>query len=223
MERARADGPAADRLREGALALGLVLGPNQIDVLERYLQLLGDWGKVFNLSAVRDPLSAVSLHLLDSLAVAPAIDRWSHGRPLRLLDVGSGAGLPGLPLAIARPQWSVTTIDAVGKKVAFVRQAAGELGLANVRALQGRVGQTAASGLAPDFDVIVSRAFSDLATFVDGTRALLAPGGVWLAMKGQVPDAEIAALPRNVEVFHVEQLAVLGLDAARCLVWIRPH
>lgn len=215
-------GPAASRLIEGAAALGLTLQAAQIDALMRYARLLGVWGKVFNLSAVLDPKAMISHHLLDSLAAVPALDRWSHGRELRLLDVGSGAGLPGVPLAIARPDWSITTIDATAKKAAFVRQVAGELGLANLSALHGRV-EHPRTGTGPGFNVVVSRAFSDLETLVESTRKQLATDGIWLAMKGLVPNAEIERLSSDVEVFHVEQLAVPGLNAARCLVWIRPH
>ena len=213
---------AARRLTEGAEALGIALVGCQTGDLLRYAQLLGNWGKVFNLSAILEPEEVVSHHLLDSLAVVPALDRWSRGRRLTLLDVGSGAGLPGVPLAIARPDWSITTIDAVAKKAAFVRQVVGELGLANLKALHGRVGQSA-RGSVTGFDVVISRAFSSVETFVNSTRASLAPGGVWLAMKGVVPKGELEGLPQDVRVFHVEQLAVPGLDAARCLVWIRPH
>lgn len=213
---------AAESLVEGAAALGIELSGPQVDQLLHYARLLGDWGRVFNLSAIRDPAAVVSHHLLDSLAIVPGLDRWSGGRHLRLLDVGSGAGLPGIPLAIARPAWSITTIDAVAKKAAFVRQAAGELGLSNVKALHGRVEQ-ATVDTAAGFDVIVSRAFSSLDLFVRCTQARLAPTGVWLAMKGQRPEAEINALPHDVEVFHVEHFTVPGLDAARCAVWIRPH
>jgi len=217
----QAGNPAAGRLISGAQALGLALGSAQVDSLLRYARLLGEWGKVFNLSAVRDPAAVISHHLLDSLAVVPALERWHDGRQLRVLDVGSGAGLPGVPLAITRPQWSITTIDAVAKKAAFVRQAAGELGLVNVRVLHGRVGEPPGPGTG--FDVVISRAFSSLEMLVKSTRAQRANGGVWLAMKGQVPVTEIDALPNDVHVFHVEQLAVPGLDSARCLVWIRPH
>lgn len=216
------DSLASGRLSEGVHALGLDLTVPQIDALMRFAQLLGEWGKVFNLSAVRDPAAVVSHHLLDSLAVVPPLDRWGQERPLRVLDVGSGAGLPGVPLAIARPSWSVTTIDAVAKKAAFVRQVAGELGLTNLRALHGRVGDRV-TGPGSGFDVVIARAFASLAALVDTTRDQLGTDGVWLGMKGQVPRAEIEALPGDVEVFHVEQLAVPGLDAARCLVWIRPH
>ena len=214
--------PSAGRLIEGAKVLGLALGAAQIDALIRYAWLLGAWGKVFNLSAVRDAEAVVSHHLLDSLAVVPALDRWRQGRRLQLLDVGSGAGLPGVPLAIARPDWLITTVDAVAKKAAFVRQVTGELGLVNLRALHGRVGDPT-TGPGTGFDVVISRAFSSLEALVNSTRAQLSPGGVWLAMKGKIPLIEIEALPNDVDVFHVEQLAVPGLEAARCLVWIRPH
>lgn len=213
---------AAEPLALGARKLGLSLSIAQMVALLRFAGLLGRWGGVFNLSAVRDPAAVVSHHLLDSLAVVRPLDRWSGGQPIRLLDVGSGAGLPGVPLAIARPDWSITTIDAVAKKAAFVRQAAGELGLANVSALHGRVGGRAAEPLVP-FDVVISRAFSSLEKLVASTSAQRAPAGVWVAMKGQVPREEIEGLPPDVEVFHVEQLAVPGLNAARCLVWMRPH
>lgn len=213
---------AARSLALGAQKLGLSLSTAQVDALLRFADLLSRWGGVFNLSAVRDPAAVVSHHLLDSLAVVLPLDRWSGGQPIRLLDVGSGAGLPGVPVAIARPDWSITTIDAVAKKAAFVRQAAGELGLANVKALHGRVGGRAAEPLAP-FDVVISRAFSSLEKLVASTSAQRAPAGVWVAMKGQVPRDEIESLPSIAEVFHVEQLAVPGLNAARCLVWMRPH
>lgn len=213
---------ATDSLVEGAGALGLELGRAQVDLLLRYARLLGEWGRVFNLSAIRDPAAVVSHHLLDSLAVVPRLVRWSGERCLRVLDAGSGAGLPGIPLAIARPDWSITTIDAVAKKAAFVRQAAGELGLTNLRALHGRV-EASLLDEAAGFDVIISRAFSSLELFVRCTRARLGPTGIWLAMKGKVPEAEISALPADLEVFHVEQFTVPGLAAARCLVWIRTH
>jgi 16S rRNA (guanine527-N7)-methyltransferase len=213
---------AAEPLAVGTQELGLALSAAQMDALLRFADLLGRWGGVFNLSAVRDPAAVVSHHLLDSLAVVLPLDRWSGGQPIRLLDVGSGAGLPGVPLAIARPTWSITTIDAVAKKAAFVRQAAGELGLTNLRALHGRVGGRVAEPVAA-FDVVISRAFSSLEGLVTSTSAQRAPEGVWVAMKGRVPREEIESLPSVVEVFHVEQLAVPGLDAARCLVWMRPH
>ncbi len=212
--------------------LGLSATDAQCDELLRYLEMMSRWGRVYNLSAIRAPAEMVSLHLLDCLAVLPPFDAWvsgrgaGSGRPCaggtaspRILDVGSGAGLPGVVLAIMRPQWNVTCVDTVGKKAGFVRQVAAELGLSNVQALHARVESMGLSG--GGFDLITSRAFSSLAQWVRLTRHLLAPGGVWVALKGKVPDDEIRALPEAVTMFHVEPLAVPGVDAARCLVWIK--
>jgi 16S rRNA (guanine527-N7)-methyltransferase len=168
---------------------------------------------------VRDRPGIVRQHLLDSLAILPALRR--HAASLAaapsVLDVGSGAGLPGLVLAIAEPAWAVTCVDTVAKKAGFIRQAIAELGLARASARHARVEQLPAG----QWSVIVSRAFASLHDFVALSGAALAPGGSWLAMKGRDPDDEIAALPPEVEVFHVERLQVPGLDAARCLVWMR--
>ncbi|RYF35653.1 MAG: 16S rRNA (guanine(527)-N(7))-methyltransferase RsmG, partial [Comamonadaceae bacterium] len=135
----------------------------------------------------------------------------------RLLDVGSGAGLPGVVLAICCPELQVDCLDAVGKKAAFVQQAGVTLGLSNLRGVHGRV-----EAVKDGYDIVSSRAFASLADFVQGSRGALAEGGVWLAMKGKVPADEIEALPRDVKVFHVEQLEVPGLQAERCIVWLRP-
>ncbi|MFO1218592.1 MAG: 16S rRNA (guanine(527)-N(7))-methyltransferase RsmG [Burkholderiaceae bacterium] len=211
-----------ERLRAGAQTIGVTdLTTEQVDRLAHYAGLLMAWARVFNLTGLRDADGVLSHHVLDCLAIVPAIDRWAAGRPLRILDVGSGAGLPGVVLAVVRPGWRICTVDAVAKKVAFVRQAAGELGLGNAIAVHGRVEDVPPGD--GGFDLVVSRAFADLADFVSKTARHLAVGGVWLAMKGQRPQPEIDALPADCEVFHVEQLAVPGLDAARCLVWIRPH
>jgi len=159
-------------------------------------------------------------HLADCLAVIGPLRRQiGDGRPQRILDVGSGGGLPGLVLAVASPAWDVSCVDAVGKKAAFVRQMAGELALPNLHALHARVESLPGS----PFDVITSRAFGSLSEFVRVTRSLLAPGGVWMAMKGRRPDNELAGLPADVEVFHVEPLAVPGLAAERCLIWMQPR
>ena len=136
----------------------------------------------------------------------------------RLLDVGSGGGLPGVVFAICCPQLSVGCVDTVGKKAAFVQQAAATLKLPNLRGIHARV-----ESLAEPFDVVSCRAFAALADFTAWSRPALAPGAVWLAMKGKHPPEEIAALPASVEVFHVEPLQVPGLDAERCIVWMRPH
>jgi 16S rRNA (guanine527-N7)-methyltransferase len=185
--------------------------------LQTYLALLQKWNKAYNLTAVRDEAQMRVQHLADCLAVVPSLERHAGGRTLRILDVGSGGGLPGVVLAVSRPDWDVTCVDTVGKKAAFVRQVAGELRLPNLHSAHGRVEQLAL----PPFDVITARAFASLADLARWTRPLLGSGGVWMAMKGKRPDDEIAALPADVEVFHVEPLAVPGLDAERCLVWMR--
>ncbi len=195
----------------------LTLSPAQAEALAGYLALLQRWNATYNLTAVRDPAAMLSQHLADCLAVVGPLRRV---RPAgRVIDVGSGGGLPGVVLAVAEPAWAVRCVDTVGKKAAFVRQVAAELRLANLQALHSRVEQLAG----PPAEVITSRAFASLADFTRLTRHLLAPGGVWMAMKGQAPADEQAALPADVEVFHVEPLAVPGLDAQRCLVWMRPR
>ena len=188
---------------------------------EAYLALLAKWNAAYNLTAVRDPAQMRTQHLADCRAVVEPLCRQmgGQGRAVRILDVGSGGGLPGVVLALADPGWEVTCVDSVGKKAAFVRQVAAELGLPNLHAMHGRVEALKA----PRFDVITSRAFASLSDFVRLTRQLLAPDGVWMAMKGKRPDGEIAALPTDVAVFHVEPLTVPGLDAERCLVWMRPR
>lgn len=181
----------------------------------RYVELLQRWNATYNLTAVRSPADILTHHLVDCLAVVPALQRHAAGG--RLLDVGSGGGLPGVVIALMLPDWQVTCVDSVGKKAAFVRQAAGALGLANLHAAHARVEALKA----PAFDVVTARAFASLADLVRLTRPHLAPGGIWMAMKGRTPDDEIRDLPADVEVFHVEQLTVPGLDAQRCLVWMR--
>lgn len=207
----------ARRLATGAQALGLTLAPEQIDRLLAYLDLLAQWNQVHNLTALREPAQMLTHHLLDCLAVIAPLRRHTQGLPARLLDVGSGGGLPGVVLAICCPEIAVTCVDASAKKTAFIRQVAGALGLPNLHGEHERV-QT----LRGPFDIITSRAFAALADFTGWSAGALAAGGVWLAMKGKRPVAEIAALPPGVTVFHVEPLAVPGLDAERCLIWLRP-
>ena len=197
-------------------ALGLQATPAQTAALLQYLELLQRWNTTYNLTAVRDPGEMLTQHLADCLALIPPLQR--HQAQGRLLDVGSGGGLPGVVIAVMLPGIDVTCVDTVGKKAAFVRQVAATLRLPNLHAEHARVEQMRQSA----FDVVTSRAFASLADFTRWTRARLAPGGVWLAMKGKHPDDEIAALPADVAVFHVEPLAVPGLDAQRCLVWMRP-
>jgi 16S rRNA (guanine527-N7)-methyltransferase len=203
-------------LRHGLASLGLTLADGQITQLLAYLQLIQKWGKVYNLTAVRDPSEMLTHHLFDSLAVVNPLRRYSGGQPLDLLDVGSGAGLPGVVLAICCPEIRVDCVDAVAKKAAFVQQVAAELKLASLHGLHGRV-----ENLRQEYGVVSCRAFASLSDFVSWSGAALAPRGAWLAMKGKLPTAEIAALPSEVEVFHVEQLEVPNLNAERCIVWMK--
>lgn len=213
------DDPRWPILRAGFDDLRLDCAAAQARALLRYLDLLARWNRHFNLTAVRDPARMVTLHLLDCLAALPSVDRRLQGRSARIVDVGSGAGLPGLVWALMRPAWTVTCVDAVAKKAGFVRQAAGDLGLPNLRAEHERVERFRLPGGA---DLVVCRAFAALDAFVLCTRQLLDSQGCWLAMKGAVPNDEIHALPTDIDVFHVEQLVVPGLEAQRCLVWMRP-
>lgn len=208
-------------LRAGLKALQLDLGDHQVGQLLDYLDLIAKWTKVYNLTAVRDPAEMMTHHLLDSLAaIAPLrrhLQQAGLGQGARLLDVGSGAGLPGVVIAVCCPAVAVTCVDTVAKKAAFIKQAALALKLPNLTGLHARV-----ETITQPFDVICSRAFASLADFTQWSAAALAPQGVWMAMKGKHPADEIAALPTTAEVFHVEQLAVPGLAAERCLLWLRP-
>lgn len=207
----------ADRLAAWAKQAGVHLDAAQAARLLQYLDLLERWNATYNLTSVRRREDMLVQHLVDCLAVVPAVERALPAGG-RVLDVGSGGGLPGVVLATVLPRLSVTCVDAVGKKAAFVRQVAGALGLPNLQAVHARVERLPAS---PPFDLVTCRAFSSLADLVSLTSPLLAPAGCWLAMKGRAPAEEIAALPDDVEMFHVEHLQVPGLDAERCLVWIR--
>ena len=204
------------RLSEGAAALGVTMSDEQRGQLLDYLALLGKWNKVYNLTAVRDPAEMLTHHLLDSLSIIAPLRRHTRGQPARLLDVGSGGGLPGVVIAICCPEVQVSCVDAVAKKAAFVQQVAVALRLPNLRGVHARV-----EAVRDKFDVITSRAFASLADFTQWSAPALAEGAVWLAMKGKRPDDEIAALPPGVEVFHVEQLQVPGLGAERCLLSLR--
>lgn len=207
---------SADReLREGAATLGLSLDDRQCERLLAYGALILKWNKVYNLTALRDPASVLTHHLLDTLSVIDPLSRAWPGRAA-LLDVGAGAGLPGVVIAILREDITVTCLDAVAKKAAFVQQVAAELGLPNLRGLHARV-----ESLMGSYELISSRAFASLPDFFEGSKHLLAPGGRWLAMKGKTPSDELAQVPAEIEVFHVEQLRVPGLDAERCIVWAR--
>lgn len=209
----------AAQLHAGLRSLGLDAAEATVTGLIAYVELLQKWNRLYNLTALRDPQQMLVMHLLDCLAALPPIARQLGSAPARVLDVGSGAGLPGVVLALLRPDWSVACVDAVAKKASFVQQAAGELKLANLQSWHARVEALSAG----TFDLVVSRAFASLRDFTRLTRRQLAPGGCWCAMKGQVPHDEVADLPADVAVFHVEQLTVPGLDAQRCLVWMRPR
>jgi 16S rRNA (guanine527-N7)-methyltransferase len=201
------------QLAAGVAALGLALPEGAEARLLAYLALLDKWNRVYNLTAVRDTGRMVSHHLLDSLAAV------TYFQGETVLDVGSGGGLPGIPLAIARPDLQVTLIDSIAKKTAFLLQAKAELGLANLNVVTSRV-----EDYRPDaqFDVITSRAFSDLKEFVTLTRHLLKPTGCWLAMKGLMPHEEITSLPVWARVSANHALAVPGLEARRHLIVLEP-
>ena len=193
-----------------------------VQPLARYMALLAHWNATYNLTALRDPQDMLSHHLADCLAVIPAFERHLAGipgdGPVRLLDVGSGGGLPGVVLAICCPRLQVTCVDTVGKKAAFIRQVAVELQLPRLKGEHARV-----EAMAGQFDLVTCRAFASLPDFVTWSRERLAPQGIWLAMKGKSPDDELAGLPSDIDVFHVEHIAVPGLDAERCLIWMRPR
>jgi 16S rRNA (guanine527-N7)-methyltransferase len=206
-------------LRAGLDALHLSLSGAQVQALLDYQTLIGKWNKVYNLTAVRDPAEMLTHHLLDSLAAVAPLQKHLQGRGLSaasLLDVGAGAGLPGVVLAICCPTLAVTCVDTVGKKAAFIKHVALALGLPNLIGLHARV-----ETITQPFDVICSRAFASLADFTGWSQAALAPGGVWMALKGKHPAEELAMLQPNVAMFHVEPLAVPGLAAERCIIWLQ--
>lgn len=210
-------------LLSAAEQLGVALTDAQADALLCYLDLIQKWTKVYNLTAVRDPKEMLTHHLLDSLAAIPPLRRalaqasLPEGQGARLLDVGAGAGLPGVVIAICCPEVDVSCVDTVAKKAAFIQQVAVSLKLPKLRGVHARV-----ESLEGPFDVVTSRAFASLVDFTTWSYQALGPQSVWLAMKGKHPAEEIAALPTSVQVFHVEPLAVPGLDAERCIVWMRP-
>jgi 16S rRNA (guanine527-N7)-methyltransferase len=198
-------------LERGLEELELALPASTRDQLIAYVTLLAKWNRSYNLTAVRDPLAMVSQHLLDSLAVLPHLPP----QTARIADVGSGAGLPGIPLALARPQWHVAMIESNQKKAAFLRQAAIELGMGNVEVHEGR-----AEDWQPQerFGLVTSRAFAELAAFVAACRHLLSPGGTFAAMKGKNPQAEIKRLPPDVRLRSVLRLRTPLREAERHLV-----
>ena len=231
-------------LREAIATLGLGTPPTDSSAkgaesiassLEHFLDLMLRWNRVYNLTAITDRAQMITHHLVDSLAIVPTLDGLLAGQTQpRLLDVGTGAGLPGIPLAVARPNWQLTLVDSNSKKTAFVTQAVAELGLTNVDVDTGRVEQQRSiqprnqqriqprnQPQSTQHDVIISRAFASLGDFVSGTRHLLAHDGTWVAMKGVVPHAEIEALPNDVECAAIVPLDVPGLDAERHLILMK--
>lgn len=208
---------AQSELRAGLAALDLQLTDGQVGQLLQFGELLLKWTQVYNLTALRRPDEVLTHHILDCAAVIAPLRRATGGAAARLLDVGSGGGLPGVVIAIACPDIAVDCVDAVAKKAAFVQQVAATLRLPNLRGLHSRIEQVQQGG----YTVASSRAFATLADFVSLSAGALAPHGVWMAMKGKFPADEVAALPPKVELFHVEQLQVPGLAAERCLVWLR--
>ena len=207
-------------LRRGVGVLELELSDAQISALLDYIALIQKWTRVYNLTAVRDPEEMLTHHVLDSLAVVAPLRRQLHSMGLdesiRLLDVGAGAGLPGVVLAICCPTMAVHCVDTVAKKAAFIQQASVSLKLPLLRGIHARV-----ESLTEPYAVVTSRAFASLADFALWSKGALAEQGVWMAMKGKNPEAEVAQLPAEVAMFHVEPLVVPGLDAERCLVWMR--
>jgi len=206
---------AAALLSDGLRALGVTLPADAEARLQAYVALLAKWNRAYNLTAIREPERMVTHHVLDALAILPHLPARDD---LCVLDVGSGGGVPGLPLAIARPTWRVTLLDANSKKTAFLTQAAIELPARNVDVVTARVEAFAAPHR---YDVVVSRAFSELADFVDGAARHVAADGVLAAMKGVYPHEEIAQLPAGASVVAAPAITVPGLDAARHLVLLR--
>ena len=202
-------------LTKGLETLGVTADSAQVEKLVRFASLLERWNKVYNLTAIRCRDEILTHHLLDSAALVPhTADFLPQGGTV--LDVGSGGGLPSIPLAVLRPDVKVTAVDAVSKKTAFLTQAGIELGLRNFTARHSRVEK-----LSGGYDVMTSRAFASLSDFISLTRHLMKPGGVWLAMKGVIPEDEIKALPDDTEVAEIRPLQVPGLPEQRHLIVIR--
>ena len=208
--------PQVTALDDGLAELAIAPPPGAHDKLLAFLELLAKWNRTYNLTAIRDPMKMVSHHLLDSLAVLPYLPMSADGR---LADVGSGGGLPGIPLAIMRPQWAVTLNDSNQKRATFLRHAAIELALRNAHVQLGRV-----EAWHPDepFNVVISRGFSELADFVSACRHLVAKGGTMVAMKGVYPHEELARTPATARCDEVVRVKVPLLEAERHLVLCRP-
>jgi len=203
------------QLLTGLKSLDLTLNDQQVELILGYVGLLHKWGAVYNLTAIRLPHEILVHHVFDCLAIVKPV--LAQIEPTaQVLDVGSGAGLPAVMLALACPAMTVVAVDAVAKKTAFIQQVALQLALSNLSAQHQRVERLVSA----HYDLIVSRAFSSLNDFVAGTRLALKPGGRWLAMKGKVPEEEIRDLPKNVHIQTIQSLHIPSLDAERCLIWM---
>jgi len=202
-------------LIKGLGELTLTLNDGQVEQILGYIALLHKWGAVYNLTAIKDPADILVQHVLDCLSIINPM-HVKVGPSASVLDVGSGAGLPAVMIAISCPHMNVVAVDAVAKKVAFVQQVALQLGLKNLEAKHERVEKI----YTPQFDLIVSRAFASLADFMSGTQGAVKEGGLWLAMKGRMPQEEIQLLPKGFVVREIVSIKVPRLFAERCLVWI---
>ncbi len=188
--------------------------------LIQFIELLNKWNKVYNLTSVRKPEQMISRHLLDSLVMLPFFTGVDSGSPIkRVLDVGTGGGIPGIPLAICLPDIDFVLMDARGKKIRFIQTVIAQLGLKNITAVHSRVEQYSLAG-EPGFERIISRAFASLADMLTYCQHLIAEQGVFLAMKGQIPEEEIAQLPEGFKIAGINQLDVAGLNAQRHLIQI---
>ena len=213
-----------EQVRVELESFGLCVEVDQYAALLCYVEALARWGPTHNLTAIFQGEEVWKVHLLDSLAALPSVRREMQARGWsepQVLDVGSGAGLPGLPWAVMQPTWHITCVDTVAKKMAFVQQTAAAM--RRVRSpMQIATKHTRAEALqAQAYHLITARAFAPLPKLVQLTRMALAPGGVWAALKGEAPDQEIAALPEDIQVFHVEPLPSPQWGAARCMVWMK--
>lgn len=204
------------KLRQGCEALGLLLSDLQYRQLLGYMDQLQKWNRVYNLTSVKTTEQMLTHHVLDCLAVVAPLKEMTPDAK-RLLDAGAGGGLPSVVLAIACPGLGILAVDAVAKKTAFIQSTAHALDLHNLQTQHARV-----ETLDQSFDVVCSRAYASLGDFVATSRGCLAESGWWMAMKGQIPQAEIDDLPSDVSVIKTQKLSVPGLDAQRCLVWMRP-
>ncbi len=203
-------------LAAGLNDLSLLQSPAQQQALLDYIRLLGKWNRVYNLTAVREPEQMLTQHVLDCLAALPFVKKHCPQQELVLLDVGAGGGLPSVVFAIACPDWKVTAVDTVAKKAAFIRTTAHALSLANLQAVHSRV-----ESMSGEFDLVTCRAYASLRDFCESSHHLLKPGGMWMAMKAKLTNEEAADLPPGVLIEKIHPLQVPGLQADRCLVWMR--